>query len=114
MELKVDAFPFTRYGLLRGTVLSVDRDAEASPVNRAGVVGSQRAADESDRIEASERLRYTVHIGLEPGSLDVDGRPAELLPGMAVKAEILTGKRRIIDFLLSPLRETLHDAIRER
>jgi HlyD family secretion protein/hemolysin D len=31
-----------------------------------------------------------------------------------VKAEILTGKRRIIDFLLAPLREHAHDAMRER
>jgi len=34
------------------------------------------------------------------------------LPGMSVKAEILTGKRRIIDFLLAPLRERMHDAMR--
>ena len=47
--------------------------------------------------EASERLRHTVHIALQKATLDVDGRPATLLPGMAIKAEILTGKRRIID-----------------
>ena len=64
--------------------------------------------------EASERLRHTVHIALQKATLDVDGRPATLLPGMAIKAEILTGKRRIIDFLLAPLREHMHDAMRER
>jgi HlyD family secretion protein/hemolysin D len=114
VELKVDAFPFTRYGLLGGRVISIDRDAEATPVNATGTQGTQRVADETDRIEASERLRYTVHIAVEPGSFDVDGRDAVLLPGMSVKAEILTGKRRIIDFLLAPLREHLHDAMRER
>jgi len=114
VELKVDAFPFTRYGLLKGTVTSVDRDAEASPVGQAGVQGSQRPADETDHVEASERLRYTVHIAFQPGTLDVDGRPAKLLPGMSVKAEILTGKRRIIDFILAPLTEHVHDAMRER
>jgi HlyD family secretion protein/hemolysin D len=114
VELKVDAFPFTRYGLLSGTVTSVDRDAEAAPVSQSGVQGSQRAADATDQVEGSERLRYTVHIALQPGALDVDGRPANLLPGMSVKAEILTGKRRIIDFLLAPLREHIHDAMRER
>jgi HlyD family secretion protein/hemolysin D len=55
-----------------------------------------------------------VHITLQGAALDVDGRPATLLPGMSVKAEILTGKRRIIDFLLAPLREHAHDAMRER
>jgi len=113
VELKVDAFPFTRYGLLGGKVKSVDRDAEAAPVSQS-VQGSERLADETDHIEGSERLRYTVHIALEPGSFDVDGRAASLLPGMSVKAEILTGKRRIIDFLLAPLREHMHDAMRER
>jgi hemolysin D len=114
VELKVDAFPFTRYGLLGGKVISIDRDAEAAPVNPNGVHGTERQADEIDRVEASERLRYTVHIGIEPGSLDIDGKPAALLPGMSVKAEVLTGKRRIIDFLLAPLREHVHDAMRER
>ncbi|MGA2129513.1 MAG: HlyD family type I secretion periplasmic adaptor subunit [Xanthobacteraceae bacterium] len=114
VEIKVDAFPFTRYGLLKGTVLSVDRDAEAAPVNQSGVQGSQRTADDTDNVEASERLRYTVHVAVQATTLDVDGRPAALLPGMSVKAEILTGKRRIIDFLLAPLREHMHDSMRER
>jgi hemolysin D len=113
VQLKIDAFPFTRYGLLSGTVVSVDRDAEAAPVSQPAVQGSQRAADAIDHVEGSERLRYTVHIALQ-GSLDVDGRLGTLLPGMSIKAEILTGKRRIIDFLLSPLREHMHDAMRER
>jgi HlyD family secretion protein/hemolysin D len=55
-----------------------------------------------------------VHIALQKTALDVDGRAATLLPGMSIKAEILTGKRRIIDFLLAPLREHMHDAMRER
>lgn len=113
VELKVDAFPFTRYGLLGGHVTAIDRDAEAAPVSQA-VQGAERLADETDHVEGSERLRYMVHIALEPGSFDVDGRAAALLPGMSVKAEILTGKRRIIDFLLAPLREHAHDAMRER
>jgi HlyD family secretion protein/hemolysin D len=114
VELKVDAFPFTRYGLLGGEVVSIDRDAEATPVNQSGAHGTERLADETDHVEGSEHLRYTVHIAIEPGSFNVDGRSATLLPGMSVKAEILTGKRRIIDFLLAPLREHKHDAMRER
>jgi hemolysin D len=114
VELKVDAFPFTRYGLLGGSVLSIDRDAEATPVNQSDIHGAERLADQTDHVEASEQLRYTVHIAILPGSFNVDGRAATLLPGMSVKAEILTGKRRIIDFLLAPLREHMHDAMRER
>ncbi|TBW32231.1 HlyD family type I secretion periplasmic adaptor subunit [Siculibacillus lacustris] len=114
VELKIDAYPFTRYGLMRGTVTAVDRDAEASPVDAKVVNGSQRTADATDYVEASERLRYTVRIALTTDGFEVDGRPAVLLPGMAVKAEVITGRRKIIDYLLSPLREVAHDAMRER
>ncbi|TBW38996.1 HlyD family type I secretion periplasmic adaptor subunit [Siculibacillus lacustris] len=115
VELKIDAFPFTRYGLMRGKVVSIDRDAEATVGDGATRAGGERTADQTDWVQGSERLRYTVHIALvDPGSFEVDGRPAALLPGMAVKAEIATGHRRLIDFLLSPLREIGHDAVRER
>jgi HlyD family secretion protein/hemolysin D len=115
VELKIDAFPFTRYGLMRGRVVSVDRDAEAAPADASTRAGSERDADRTGWVEASDRLRYSVHITLDdPESFRVDGRPAVLLPGMAVKAEIATGHRRLIDYVLSPLREIGHDALRER
>jgi hypothetical protein len=75
-ELKIDAYPFTRYGLAKGTVLSVDRDAEATPVNQAAQ-GSLRAADEIDNVEWSERLRYTVHIALVGQGGDSDREAAD-------------------------------------
>jgi hemolysin D len=37
-----------------------------------------------------------------------------LSPGMNVTAEIKTGKRRVIDYLLSPVREHLNDSLKER
>jgi hemolysin D len=113
VEIKVDAFPFTRYGLIRGVIKSVDRDAEAQSAGQ-GAQGSERAADEIANLEASDRLRYKVHIALANNRLSVDGQTAVLLPGMSVKAEVLTGRRRIIDFLLAPLAEHAHDALRER
>jgi hemolysin D len=115
VELKIDAYPFTRYGLAKGTILAIDRDAEVTPVNPAQArQGTQRDADDLQNIEGSERLRYTVHIALDGKPLKVDGRPGALMPGMSVKAEILTGKRRIIDFLLAPLSERVHDSLHER
>ncbi len=44
----------------------------------------------------------------------VEGEEQALGPGMAVTAEIKTGSRRIIDYLLSPLRKYASDAGRER
>ena len=41
-------------------------------------------------------------------------KPLELAPGMAVVAEIKTGKRRVLDYLLSPLHRYGRDVLRER
>jgi hemolysin D len=44
----------------------------------------------------------------------VDGRDIALGPGMAVTAEIKTGRRRVIEYVLSPVMKYQHDSIRER
>jgi hemolysin D len=44
----------------------------------------------------------------------IDGEEISLTPGMAVTAEIKTGKRRMIEYLLSPIQKHAHLALRER
>jgi hemolysin D len=39
---------------------------------------------------------------------------ADLRPGMAVTVEVETGKRRVIDYLLSPLLRYSQESLRER
>jgi hemolysin D len=55
-----------------------------------------------------------ARIALDRASIMVDGREERLGPGMAVTAEIKTGRRRILDCLLSPLNQYAQDAQRER
>jgi hemolysin D len=57
---------------------------------------------------------YVAHIKLENPRLMVDGREETLSAGMAVTAEIKTGRRNVISYLLSPLRRYAHEAGRER
>lgn len=116
VEIKVDAYPFTRFGILKGTVTSIDRDADlGNPSPGATPQGAERGADSADAVEAGDRLRYAVRVALDPdATLSDGGRKVTLQPGMSIKAEILTGKRRIMDFLLAPLVEHLHDGLRER
>ena len=57
---------------------------------------------------------YVAHVALDRAALRVDGREQPITPGMAVTAEIKTGRRRVIDYLLAPLREYVHDGLRER
>lgn len=93
VEVKVETFPFTRYGTLPGTVSLVSSDA--IPDEKRGPV-------------------FQTRVRLERITLRVDGRDVVLTPGMAVSAEIATGKRSVLEFFLDPIRRTINEGIRER
>jgi len=92
-EVKVETFLFTRYGTLPGTVSFVSSDAV--PDEKRGLV-------------------FQARIKLDTAKLKVDEREVTLTPGMAVSAEISTGKRRVIEFFLDPVRKTVSEGLRER
>jgi HlyD family secretion protein/hemolysin D len=68
----------------------------------------------AENVQEGKRLFYAARIKLSKSLLGSDGKPLKLLPGMAVKAEIVTGRRPITGYLLSPLSEYAHDGLRER
>jgi len=89
----VETFPFTLYGTIPGTVLSVSDDA--APVEQVGLV-------------------YPTRVSLDRSTIRVDGKLVPLSPGMAVTVEIKTGQRRVIEYLLSPLLKAVKESLRER
>lgn len=91
--VKVESFPYTRYGYLEGVVESVSHDA---------------VQDENLGLVFQARVR------LEKASLSIDGVTVALTPGMALSVEIKTGTRRVIDYVLSPLRQHQIESMRER
>jgi hypothetical protein len=78
------------------------------------VGGVVTPAEELMTIVPDAAPAYVAHIALDRTTLLVDGRAEPITPGMAVTAEIRTSRRRVIDYLLSPLREYAHDGMRER
>jgi hemolysin D len=113
-EIKIDTFNFTRYGLLHGQVLSVSQDA---------VIRDRQQGRSSDRSlgtqnETSEpkgqELNYSARISLDRAQMQIDDRVVNLSPGMAVTAEIRTGSRTVLSYLLSPLLRYRQEALRER
>lgn len=92
-EIKVEAFPFTRFGTIEGRVVSLSRDAV--PVDKVGLV-------------------YTARVSLARSSIRVENKDIRLSPGMVVAVEIKTGKRRLIEYFLSPLVQAAQNSIRER
>ena len=113
-EIKIDAFPFTRYGLLSGQVAEISRDARSVQAVNNPEFGPKNKSDETENIERGERLVFVARIILQKHSLSVNGEDVELLPGMSMKAEIKTGKRRLADFFLAPLKQYDQEIFRER
>jgi hemolysin D len=93
VALKIETFLFTRYGTVPGRVSAISADAVT--VERVGLV-------------------YLARIALERDAVDVDGEPIGLAAGMSVAAEIQIGRRRILEYFLSPLLRRSYEALRER
>ena len=92
VAVKVEAFPFTRFGTVPGRVVSISHDSV--PDSKLGP-------------------SYLARIKLQRASVQSEGAAIPLTPGMAVVADIHTGKRRIVSWLISPLVETASQAARE-
>jgi hemolysin D len=113
--IKIDTFDYTKYGLLRGHVVTVSQDA---------IVRDNPAEKSSDKTQSGDRrdssepkgqeLVYAARVLLDETQMQVDDRLVNLVPGMAVTVEIKTGSRRIIAYLLSPIQKHLHQALKER
>ena len=113
VEVKIETFNFTRYGLLHGTVVGLSRDAVSEDQRRRPESQSTEDRDPHEG-EKSGEPGYVARIWLDQTSIQVEGLAQPLGPGMAVTAEIKTGRRRVIDYLLSPLRQYQQEAMRER
>lgn len=115
--IKVEAFPFTRYGVLPGTVLHVARDAIPEPDAEAMEQAAARELQSIIPLGNAQRLQNLVFpVTVRPGqnAIDVDGAEVALSPGMAVTIEIRTGRRRILEYLFSPLAQIASQAMHER
>lgn len=95
VEIKVDTFPFTLYGTIPGKVLSVSDDAVPLEKEQGGLV-------------------YVGRVGMDRTTMVVEGKEVHLTPGMAVVVEVKTGRRRVIQYLLSPLLKSIGESLRER
>ena len=93
VEVKLEAFPFTRYGVIDGVLENISTDAIQD--EQLGLV-------------------YQARVKLDTQMIQIRGREIALSPGMTATAEIKTGTRRIIEFVLSPLLRYRDEALRER
>lgn len=93
VEVKVETFPFTKYGTLDGIVINVSSDAI-----------------QNEKFD----LVYSTRVKLVRDTLKLENRIVRLSPGMAVTVEVKTGTRRVIEYFLSPLIQYGQESLRER
>ncbi|GEO98311.1 HlyD family type I secretion periplasmic adaptor subunit [Methylobacterium haplocladii] len=118
VTVKVDSFPFTRYGTAEGKVVRVSRDAvderdASGSTDTLSVVRSQ-GVSAANGTPRTQNLVFPVTVEVWKNNIVADGKPVALTPGMTVQVEIQTGTRRAIDYILSPIRETTSTAGHER
>jgi len=92
-EVKIDAFPFTKYGLIDAKLNHLSNDAIAD--KELGLV-------------------YKAQVTLAKSTILVEGKELTLSPGMTVSVEVKTGKRRLIEYFLAPLLRYKQESVRER
>ena len=92
-EIKIETFPFTKYGIIDAEIRHISNDAIAD--EKLGLI-------------------YAARVLMKTSVINVDGKQVNLTPGMAVTVEIKTGKRRLIEYFLSPLLQYTQESVRER
>ncbi|MDX8000206.1 HlyD family type I secretion periplasmic adaptor subunit [Xenorhabdus sp. Reich] len=91
--IKIDSFPYTRYGYLTGKIKSISYDS---------------VEDEQ------QRFVFPTVISLDDNKIKIDKEFINLKAGMTVTTEIKTGKRRVIDYIISPLQTKVEESFWER
>ena len=114
VEIKVDTFNFTRYGLLHGEIVSVSQDAISRDLPEATSADASMGIKQDQNELQARQLNYAARVSLGQTQMNIDGAPVKLTPGMAVTVEIKTGSRRVIEYLLSPLLRYRQNSLRER
>lgn len=92
--IKISAYDFSIFGALDGTVVNVSADSLV----------------EKDKNETY----YLVRIKTNKSELERDGKRYPIIPGMVASAEIITGHKAILAYLMKPINKARSEALTER
>jgi adhesin transport system membrane fusion protein len=97
--VKITAFDYAIYGGLKGKVELISPD-------------TVKDEDAKGQRNADEKF-YRVLIRTDKAALDIGGKPVPIMPGMIAIAEIKTGEKSVMSYLLKPVNKA-REALRER
>lgn len=91
--VKFSAYDFAIYGALEGKVVHISADASTN--------------------EKDETF-YTVRIQTDKSYMEHKGKRLQIIPGMTVSADIVTGEKSVLDYILKPILKTKQHMFTER
>lgn len=99
--IKLDAYDYSIYGTLKGTVSYISPDAL------------------TEDTRAGEHIYYRAHISFDANTLSIGShqgatKAIEIQPGMTASVDISTGSRSILHYLTKPITKTFSEALGER
>lgn len=99
--IKLDAFDYSIYGVLQGTVSYISPDAL------------------SEKTAQGEMAYYRVHVRIDADALNErnrvqGGKAVEIQPGMTATVDISTGRHTVLAYLTKPVTKTLSESMGER
>ena len=98
VKIKLDAYPFQKYGTMDGEVLHISRDT--------------MTRQQQPTIENPNQTYYRARIKVT-GKLHKTPKDFRMIPGMVSQVEIKVGRRRVIEYVIHPLIKMFDEAARE-
>jgi len=95
-NVKVTAYDFSIYGGLKGSVVSVGADSTV------------------EKTSKGEQSYYLVQIKTDKNYVKKNGKKGVIMPGMVVSADILTGKKTVLSYIVKPIIKAKQNALKER
>ena len=116
--VKIDSFPFTRYGSITGRVADIATDAVNEAEARMMQANATSLANSANAAAASgpdgQTFVFPVTIAIDQSTFKLGDQNVPLSAGMSVTVEIRTDTQRIIDYLLTPLSTITSSSLHER
>lgn len=95
-SVKVTAYDFSIYGGLKGEIVSIGADSVV------------------EKTSKGEESYFFVTVKTDKNYVEKNGRKGLIMPGMVVSADILTGKKTIMSYLIKPIIKAKQNALKER
>ncbi len=93
VKVKIDSFKFTKYGYIQGVITNIEK---------------------SSILDENLGEVYPIIVELSTNKMKIDDKYVTLKPGMTCSVDIKIGKRRLIEYIISPMIRYKDEALKEK